>query len=71
MSRIGPVDVECLKERIAALIEHVELKTQRRQDTLRDLLRVGEIKVCMEFIRDGQTPILSVLVCFLFFHICR
>jgi hypothetical protein len=50
LSFIGPVDIERLQVRIAALIDYIEFKTQWRQDTLRDLLRVGEMKVCMEFI---------------------
>lgn len=52
MNRIEPSDIERLKERIIAIIEHIESKAQRRKDTLRDILSVGEIKLCMEFISD-------------------
>lgn len=60
MSRMKPNDLDRLKVRIAAVIEHVESKSLQR-DTLRDLLRVGEIKVCVEniceFVADYEVDL--------------
>ena len=46
------MNIDNLKSQILQVIESIELLSRRRT-TFRDLLSVGELKVCMEFICDA------------------